>query len=267
MDDRLQQRFWDRVEKTDGCWIWQGPAANGGPRFDVRIDGRRSRLAAHVVAWELLVGPLPAGALLFRECDEEMCVRPEHRRVGSPADYDRWQEPAVAERFWARVDRSGDGCWEWTGGRVQGSGYGQTTFRNQPIGAHRLAWLLSRHEPIPEGQVVCHRCDNPPCCRPDHLFLGSPAENSADMVTKGRQARTGGLGHYAAKLTPEQVGEIRARWATGDQARDIGRDFGLSTMAAWRCAVGRSYTDVPMPAVVPVPAPAGRPGRKRRVGR
>jgi hypothetical protein len=93
-----------------------------------------------------------------------------------------------AERFWDRCDLSGgpDACWPWTGARTSW-GYGNTRVDGKTVGTHRVAWQLT-HGPIPAGMSVLHRCDNPPCCNPRHLFLGSPLDNKADSIAKGRDA-------------------------------------------------------------------------------
>lgn len=86
----------------------------------------------------------------------------------------------------ARVVVTPSGCWEWSGGRNPVSGYGQTP---ENVAAHRVAWEIA-NGPIPDGQWVLHKCDNRPCCNPDHLMLGTQADNIADMKAKGR-ARPG----------------------------------------------------------------------------
>jgi hypothetical protein len=98
----------------------------------------------------------------------------------------------IAERFWARVKKApldSKECWVWTGKPLK-SGYGQVQSRGiskMPLLTHRIAWELT-YGPIPEGKHVLHHCDNPPCCRPDHLFLGDQISNTADRHAKGRTA-------------------------------------------------------------------------------
>lgn len=138
----------------------------------------------------------------------------------------------LAERFWPKVQiGSADQCWPWLA-PTNGAGYG-TVFRggkrqsNMAL-AHRVAFELASGQSA-EGQCVCHRCDNPICCNPGHLFLGSHAENSRDMVRKGR-ARPGhiyGAKQHSAKLTDDLVRQLRANPPAGTMA-EIGARYGLS---------------------------------------
>lgn len=92
------------------------------------------------------------------------------------------------QRFWRDVDKRGpDECWPWKRSTMRG-GYGRfpVTSRNQQR-AHRYAYELT-HGPIPKDIVICHRCDNPPCCNPAHLFAGTHADNVRDRVAKGRSS-------------------------------------------------------------------------------
>ena len=94
---------------------------------------------------------------------------------------------SAEERFWSRVDKSGE-CWTWTGARTS-YGYGKVSVGGRLEGAHRVAWAMA-YGPVPDGLHVCHRCDNPPCVRPDHLFLGTQVDNMADAREKGRLSPT-----------------------------------------------------------------------------
>jgi hypothetical protein len=140
-------------------------------------------------------------------------------------------------RFWDRLETVGD-CWLWTGAKGP-TGYGHINVRHKTAYAHRYAYELA-YGPIPDGKMVCHSCDNRLCCRPDHLFVGTPADNSADMVAKGRSTTGQNTRMYLhpeqeqgelnpmAKLTAEQVLEIRALYAQGGTScAKLARRFGV----------------------------------------
>lgn len=106
---------------------------------------------------------------------------------------------------------------------------------------HRLAYEMCI-APIPRGLHVLHRCDNPPCCNPDHLFLGTIADNNADKVAKGRQMR--GTMTPRAVLTESQVSDIRARYAAGERVMDLAVEFGVSRAQISNIAARRIWRHV-----------------------
>lgn len=150
--------------------------------------------------------------------------------------------PRQLKGFWERVQKS-DGCWLWTGHRNP-QGYGTVWFQGNSWRAHRLAWHLTVGG-VPAVQDVLHRCDNPACVRPDHLFLGVDADNAADREAKGRGNHHDG--HSRSKLTTADARFIRQNYepysrVTGRLA--LAKRFGVHPSRivavvadkAWKCS-------------------------------
>ena len=119
------------------------------------------------------------------------------------------RRPPLLERFWNQVNKT-ETCWVWAGDTDK-DGYGRL-WNNEKKGSertHRLSWEI-HNGPIPSDQQVLHQCDNPPCIRPNHLFLGTNTDNNNDAITKGRNPQ--GEWHGRAKVNTEQVREIRRRY-------------------------------------------------------
>lgn len=153
------------------------------------------------------------------ECGKAFQVFPYKIREGKghycskSCKYQATSSSGHSERFWKKVDRSGpDDCWEWKGAKAN-FGYGEHIISNRKVRAHRVAWELTKGT-IPIGLCILHKCDNPPCCNPNHLFVGTRADNSDDKIAKGRYRHgiARGEHHGQAILCEEDVLYIRATY-------------------------------------------------------
>lgn len=147
------------------------------------------------------------------------------------------------QKFWTLLTKiEPTGCLVWTKGKCH-DGYGNVYAFGKNTGTHRVAWMLT-HGPIPEGMKVLHHCDNPPCCNPDHLFLGTDMDNTVDKCSKGRQRGAVGGQNPAAKLDESKVRRIRELLITGQSARSIAIDFMVTGTTIGYIKKGKTWRHV-----------------------
>jgi hypothetical protein len=183
-------------------------------------------------------------------CASEGCERPwtkksycdkhyyRFKRYGDPHQVkSRYQVKSISKRetFLSKIKIEDDGCWNWTG-VVNGWGYGRLAYQSTHQAAHRYAYE-EFIGPIPEDKCVCHRCDNPSCVNPEHLFLGTLADNSQDMVRKGRHIGS-------RKLNEEKVRVIRQLIARGVKHKDIASTYGVTRSAIGNIATKTTWAHV-----------------------
>lgn len=237
IEQHVIDRFHGYIDKRDnGCWIWTGPKTKGGigGRMVVGTKEFQARRLSH----EIHVGPTERGKGIRLSCGDEMCVAPDHLLHGDAA------------LFWSKVDKAGPApqsrpklgpCWVWMASTNE-RGYGTCQIVKGEQLAHRASWVLSSG-PLADGECVLHHCDNPPCVRPSHLFIGDVPINNADRHEKGRDGR--GERDRHAKLTEATVREIRSmgplhRGVIGELAKR----HGVSYVAMWKIVTGRSWKHV-----------------------
>jgi hypothetical protein len=166
--------------------------------------------------------------------------------------------PSIADRFWKKVDKDGPipehvpeigKCWNWLGTKSGEPKYGHIELIPiGNVGAHRLSWMIHNGD-IPDGLLVCHKCDNEICVRPDHLFLGTDADNNRDMMNKGRHGKHDesiyGINSTNVKLTEEQVIEVRRLSIEGLRISEIAERTSVTHSNISNIRSGRKWRFLP----------------------
>lgn len=151
-----------------------------------------------------------------------------------------------AARFWSKVKVGNpDECWEWTAHK-NNTGYGIFGLGNGKFLASRISWTV-KYGPIEKGMCVCHKCDNPACVNPSHLFLGTIMENVHDKMRKGRYVKGliyRGESNKSAKLTEKDILEIRTLYDNGISTRKIAVKFKVGASTIWSACKRVSWSHV-----------------------
>lgn len=170
-------------------------------------------------------------------CAVEECRLPIRAREMCSSHYQKWARrtpradrkpastPGPEQRFWAKVSK-GEGCWIWTGGTAS-SGHGKfAVSQARRIGAHSYSLELALGYPAPPGTECCHRCDNPPCVNPAHLYFGTRLQNVRDAWERGRVQV--GEDRPSAKLREVQVVQLREEYARGSDVDELAAAYGIA---------------------------------------
>lgn len=183
----LEQRFFSKVDQvsTKPCWHWTGYKTKAG-HGQINLGCRGKGLDyAHRVSFLIHHRPLVEGEKVIQICKKKSCVNPEHLH----ATFEQQDHICVdvKERLMSRIEVTESGCWEYQQCKSK-HGYGRLGYGPRELGvqwAHILSWEIHNGE-IPFNLCVLHKCDNPPCVNPEHLFLGTQTENVYDCIDKGR---------------------------------------------------------------------------------
>jgi hypothetical protein len=220
MEDAVVKKFWKHVQKGEKpweCWNWTGARNSVNGSLLIRC-GQKCYIAKKI---SLQIANKTVTKRVGYICQNAMCVNPDHLVSGD------------IERFWSKVIKLSNRCWEWIG-QTRGSGpkqqYGVIHLRgdgkNKYASAHKFSWELHMGRKVPKPMVVCHKCDNTRCVNPDHLFIGSTLDNNQDRHQKDRDAK--GEKHGRAKITEINVIEARERYSKGESIASLARVFNVS---------------------------------------
>lgn len=239
------ERFWSKVDKKgdDECWEWLGSRDREYKR------GTWRGFLADRVSYILAYGDIPKNLVLkhIDTCGNSSCCNPSHLclvKKGWVID----MEKRFVDRFWSHIDKKEENeCWIWKKCKSK-DGYGQIGYtRNnerKTLKTHRVAYELA-YGKIPEGLEVMHICDNPPCCNPSHLSLGTHAENIKDMYLKNRGADTKGTLNGRSILSEKEVLEIRELYKSKNTTyKKLANNFNVSPGCIKSIILGLNWKEI-----------------------
>lgn len=226
IDKSLQLRLDKYIIKSDNdCWIWIG--ATSGNSAVTTIKGKTASVKK-ILYTDFNRISMYSG-YLHSSCHNKKCVNPQHLLSRDQYFMTFFEINAVS------------GCWEWLGKKR--GGYGMFSADHKNHLAHRLMYVKYNGN-IPENKNVCHKCDNPSCVNPQHLWLGTHQENMTDMITKKRDKKSYGSANHLATITEKEAREIKIKHKEGMNMREIHRALNISYRVIQHICAGESWKHI-----------------------
>lgn len=222
------------IDEKTGCFNFTNPKQ--------RVLSVKCRpITIHRLIYEECFGEVPEGKSVTRKCGNNNCINPEHLTLTTKAEI----ISQIGKKYNSHpIDFEVDpvtGCFNCTSHAPNSDGYHSIMIDNKKYTVHRFVYEQMFGE-IPEGLEVRHRCDNRSCCNPYHLELGTHGDNMRDMVERGRSAK--GSKKKNARLTEENVREIKKRLASGEFYRDLAKEYGVNPATIFGIKKGRTWRHI-----------------------
>jgi DNA-binding MarR family transcriptional regulator len=237
-DEYFIKSFWSKVDikgDTD-CWDWKAYSDEGGGSFYVGSG----MMGACRFLYILKNGEISKNSRVKHYCKNIRCCNPTHLYldVYDGTIYDN----AFTDRFWRRVDiKDKDDCWNWIAGKDE-DGYGFVEFHGVTYRSTHIAYMITRGE-IEKELFICHKCDNPSCVNPDHLFLGTCLDNVKDRHLKNRDAKGSAVG--TSKLNENEIEEILELYFNKKMmSKDIAKKYGVHRSTIGRVVSGEYWGQI-----------------------
>ena len=180
-EEKTKLRFYTNCLANDnGCWLWQ----KGKDKTGYGKVNTRGEHMAHRLSYVLHIGVIPENHSVRHRCENLSCVNPSHLFIQIRGSHNRLNEDEVIKKLYRNITKKDNGCWEWRAFKSP-EGYGKFKVLGESL-AHRVSFRVHKGLSLTEEECVLHKCDNPPCINPDHLFKGSKADNNKDRAQKGR---------------------------------------------------------------------------------